>query len=741
MDPLSITASVLAILHVAGGSAQVLHKLLSLRDAPQQLQQIWNEAEALRALLLETQSSLHRRRESEGYSKAEASITPVLQMVEAHVLEFEQLIHFRLKRSGLLNGHRLPKVNRSYWLRASSDIQRVKDNIRDSRRILKSRLELLRLDDRQVKYLLPTILLSLISYTASANLKTNILQIQHVTLTSQDAIREIEGRQKELQQGFRQLGSDARLRLEQTQAYIEQREEYTDARLVQMHIEQRRDLAALQAGITHSMQPLLAQMEQTTVASNQSTRLHPHSAASANFDDILGAGAKMSINIPLIIPEENHIVWSLVMAGNMEQLRHLLSHDKNLVYIRNQWGQSLMHVAAKIHQPAVFNFLISIGVDEHLPDENLKTAATTVLTRRGREEYALKIDADDLADRLGWTLLHKAAALTQEGQKLDGNLLESEFIDINSKDSLGRTPLHWLAENGEADTIRLLTQDPWRADVHTRDICGFTALHCACWADSLDSAAALLDAGSDPNARDKHRRTPLLHFDNNELLDLMIEKGADVYISDDEGANIMHHVAIADQAALATTLLEQYGHTICVTNRNGDTPLGLAIQNNSLDVMAILLPFYKTFPQVEKVGMSNHNKRNVLHLAALHASVEVLDMLAAANLSGLDAEARDKDNHTPNECFLNCRNTHCAVARRPFNIEKRSWVRLMRSARGLSEDSLDVANREKETWVNTKATCERPGESFLINDSSSDGSSDEGYVDADDGNQTEDTTE
>ena len=237
-----------------------------------------------------------------------------------------------------------------------------------------------------------------------------------------------------------------------------------------------------------------------------------------------------------------------------------------------------------------------MGLDEHVPDENQKTAATTVLTRRGGEEYALRIDVDDLADRLGWTPLHEAAALTREGRQLNETLLESLYDDINSEDALGRTPLHWLAENGEADAIRLFTQDPWRADVHTRDLCGFTALHCACWADDFDSAAVLLDAGSNVNARDKHERPPLFHFDSNELLDLVIEKGADVYIADDEGANIMHHVAIGNQAALAKTLLEQYGHTICVTNSNGDTPLGLAIQNNSLDFLATLLPFLEDFP-------------------------------------------------------------------------------------------------------------------------------------------------
>jgi hypothetical protein len=48
MDPLSITASVIAVLQIGGASEIALSKLLSLRDAPQQLQQLWNETEALR---------------------------------------------------------------------------------------------------------------------------------------------------------------------------------------------------------------------------------------------------------------------------------------------------------------------------------------------------------------------------------------------------------------------------------------------------------------------------------------------------------------------------------------------------------------------------------------------------------------------------------------------------------------------------------------------------------------------
>ena len=110
MDPLSITASVLTILQVTRASWRGIDVLLSLRDAPQQLQQLLNEAEALRgeflasfhtlhqyltlkiALLFETQSSLCHRSTPDEYERIKVSITPALQAVKGHVLEFEQFV-------------------------------------------------------------------------------------------------------------------------------------------------------------------------------------------------------------------------------------------------------------------------------------------------------------------------------------------------------------------------------------------------------------------------------------------------------------------------------------------------------------------------------------------------------------------------------------------------------------------------------------------------------------------------
>jgi ankyrin repeat protein len=112
----------------------------------------------------------------------------------------------------------------------------------------------------------------------------------------------------------------------------------------------------------------------------------------------------------------------------------------------------------------------------------------------------------------------------------------------------------------------------------------------------LDSAAVLLDAGSDPNAKDKHERTPMLHLDDFRIiLQLLIDRRADVFIIDDEGCNIMHHVAVSDQAGLARILLKKYGDSLHISNYTGNTPLGLAIQNNSIEVLAVMLSYASDF--------------------------------------------------------------------------------------------------------------------------------------------------
>ncbi|RMY70130.1 hypothetical protein D0863_06001 [Hortaea werneckii] len=92
MDPLSITASCIAILGASTATGKALHKLIALRKAPEDLQQLFNEREASQ-----------------------------------------------------INSNGLPDVNKLQWMKAGHKIRDIKQKIRDARNGLKSAFDTLNL--------------------------------------------------------------------------------------------------------------------------------------------------------------------------------------------------------------------------------------------------------------------------------------------------------------------------------------------------------------------------------------------------------------------------------------------------------------------------------------------------------------------------------------------------------------------------------------------------------------------
>jgi len=163
--------------------------------------------------------------------------------------------------------------------------------------------------------------------------KTKVLQIQRITLTSQETIRELENRQRELQHEFRQLGKHAEQSLEQTKAYLKQREADIDARLVPIHVEQRQNFAALQATFTSSMQPL-TQMEQMSLALNRQTQMQQHLVGNAQipFYNPATSRNKSAVRISATIPSQQ-------CSRSCSCQCHTRASILTPLWLRNMFGQ------------------------------------------------------------------------------------------------------------------------------------------------------------------------------------------------------------------------------------------------------------------------------------------------------------------------------------------------------------------------------------------------------------------
>jgi len=133
----------------------------------------------------------------------------------------------------------------------------------------------------------------------------------------------------------------------------------------------------------------------------------------------------------------------------------------------------------------------------------------------------------------------------------------------------------------------------------------WTLLHvAAAHSSSLEMATALVDAGSDINARDNEGNTPL-HFamkrigreklparDYEGIVRLLIERKADVHARNVAGATPLHTAAASRADASAVELLLQAGAEInrkTLPSYDGWTPLHGAAARNSAGIVALLL--------------------------------------------------------------------------------------------------------------------------------------------------------
>lgn len=245
----------------------------------------------------------------------------------------------------------------------------------------------------------------------------------------------------------------------------------------------------------------------------------------------------------------------------------------------------------------------------------------TIQGHNGVVEYLINRNASTKAkDISGSTPLHEAV---RYGRTEIAKLLLKAGADPNSQDSLGKSPLLIISDqNSRAEIYSLLLI--YGGDPNSKDMYGDTPLHIATMAGMKSSILEkLVNSGADINERNKKGVTPLaLAVENQwtDLIDFYAKRGADIHAEDMEGktplsraldislemtqklvnssnsstrdsmGNTPLHIAIERGASIdQISYLINMGADINARNRNGDSPLFLAVKNNLRNVGEILL--------------------------------------------------------------------------------------------------------------------------------------------------------
>ena len=130
MDPVSLTASILAILGAGGTIAKGLGRIRKLQHAPDVLMQLNNEVTDLHLLIESVNELAHQlTHQPTTTDKQQDLVCITLNRAKSTVLELEKLIAYILTKEASAG----TKVDRTAWLRNHTRIKRAKVDIRRAR--------------------------------------------------------------------------------------------------------------------------------------------------------------------------------------------------------------------------------------------------------------------------------------------------------------------------------------------------------------------------------------------------------------------------------------------------------------------------------------------------------------------------------------------------------------------------------------------------------------------------------
>ena len=145
MDPLSVTASLIAVSGALATSVKALQKVVSLRHAPSELLSLQNEVKSLQSFLRIVNEAFRDSEDFQLPSETIEGLEAIKSTLEGYTQELHDISHNELKRSEIPNKNGTPKVARIAWMRLGNDVACLQRKIRDSRVDLQALLSILSL--------------------------------------------------------------------------------------------------------------------------------------------------------------------------------------------------------------------------------------------------------------------------------------------------------------------------------------------------------------------------------------------------------------------------------------------------------------------------------------------------------------------------------------------------------------------------------------------------------------------
>ena len=257
----------------------------------------------------------------------------------------------------------------------------------------------------------------------------------------------------------------------------------------------------------------------------------------------------------------------------------------------------------------------------------------------------------------------------------EGNLSKVEeyvnvhHVDVNSRDFLKNTPLHYAVLNQDTALIKFLIKNG--AEINAKNAYGKTVLHTVLERDFKSLVGMLLKNGANVNQKKISGERPLdiaIEMGNKEVVKLLLDSGAMTNYSTKD-VSPLHRATLTGNVEIVEMLLD-YGATITVEDYEGRTPLELARQTNNDEIIKIFerIDYWDAvkegnIPKIEnymKKSEIDVNAKDVLKNTPLHYAIlnQDSDLIKFLIKNGADVNAKNAYGKTVLHTALERKSIH-----------------------------------------------------------------------------------
>jgi ankyrin repeat protein len=366
---------------------------------------------------------------------------------------------------------------------------------------------------------------------------------------------------------------------------------------------------------------------------------------------------------------------ALILAADFDQLvavDWLLLHGARVDAMMRREQETSLAIALKHGYFPIAERLLKAGAN---PNQRLANGDSLLLAAARRKnqaevEFLLKAGAATGAvDQRGSTAL---AFVAHSGNLRIAEALLKAGVDPNRANNSGELPIQNAIQNGHLDMVKLLLDHGARtdsSDIHQRtlahfvpvprseeifrlliahgvlldkpDSLGNTPLHNAVGTDRMEAVVALLNMHVPLNVRNPRTgSTPLTiaaEFNRVEAARLLLARGVDVELANNQGVTPLSYAASKGHFSLAQLLLD-HGAKVEAKNYFGQSSLCQAVLYKHSELAALLIE--------HGANANSHDLRgqSVLYLAARTGDIRTLDILLRAHAN---VDIADNNGDTP----------------------------------------------------------------------------------------------